>query len=586
MTDTQYRPTIALGPLGNPSEAAIAAAQNLDALRPGAHLDEFEIVRVLGAGGFGIVYLALDQVLLRYVAIKEYLPTALAARGENQVVSVRSTVQAQTFALGLDSFFNEARMLASFDHPSLVKVHRFWKANGTAYMAMQYYPGQTLRDVRSTLTAPPDETWLRAFIDPLLGALEVLHKQAVYHRDIAPDNILLLPDGRPVLLDFGSARRVIGDLTQSLTAVLKPNFSPIEQYADEVHMRQGDWTDLYSLGATTHFMLTGKTPTPAVMRVVRDVLPALSHMHNDFPGVSAQFLAAIDWSLALPVQERPQSVAELRKALDGEFAPPAPTVRHQQISRAASPENDDNAVDARPLDKALTRIEPRAADDFAHTVLTQPTVAAAMPVTGESPPSPMAATRRRAAIVALVTLVLCLSSVGWVALRHSVTAPSANPVPTNLAIAEPGVSVGAKLTGVPGSSGSGPDPGTGPLAYEQVGSEHYIKSASSNVREPVKMEPTGRLYPRRRAVAEESERVAASVPGTTEQPLRSAHVAVVGTGTPLSVARRPDEVCASLNFFARSICLRRQCRSPQWRMDPQCTETRTVEDAQQQRGQL
>jgi len=100
-------------------------------------------------------------------------------------------------------------------------------------MVMPYYPGQTLKEVRRSMRGSPDEAWLRAFVEPLLGALELLHREGVYHRDIAPDNILLLPDGRPVLLDFGSARHVIGDRTQTLTAVLKPNFAPVEQYADE-----------------------------------------------------------------------------------------------------------------------------------------------------------------------------------------------------------------------------------------------------------------------------------------------------------------------------------------------------------------
>ena len=121
------------------------------------------------------------------------------------------------------------------------------------------------------MRAPPDEAWLRAFVEPILDALERLHRAGVFHRDISPDNILLLPNGRPILLDFGSARRVVGRGTQSLTAVLKPNFAPVEQYGDEAGgMPQGPWTDLYALGATVHFMLTGRAPTPAVMRAVRD----------------------------------------------------------------------------------------------------------------------------------------------------------------------------------------------------------------------------------------------------------------------------------------------------------------------------
>ncbi len=179
-----------------------------DALSPGARLDEFEIVRVLGTGGFGIVYLARDHVLLRDVAIKEYMPAALAGRGEGVTVSLRSPGFADTFAKGLESFLSEARLLASFDHRSLVKVHRFWRSNSTAYMAMQYYSGQTLKDARLHMTSAPDEAWLDAFIQALLGVLELLHGQGVYHRDISPDNILLLDDGQagPARFRLGAPR--------------------------------------------------------------------------------------------------------------------------------------------------------------------------------------------------------------------------------------------------------------------------------------------------------------------------------------------------------------------------------------------
>jgi serine/threonine protein kinase len=215
-------------------------------------------------------------------------------------------------------------LLAPFNHPALVRVHRFWKANGTAYMAMQYCPGVTLIDARRAMRAPPDEAWLRAFVEPILDALERLHRAGVFHRDISPDNILLLPNGRPILLDFGSARRAAGAGTKSLTAVLKPNFAPVEQYGDSAGMAQGAWTDLYALGATVHFMLTGEAPTPAVMRVVNDVRTPLA-AGAAFPGVGARFLAAIDWTAAVAPKDRPQSVAALREALgDDAERMPAP----------------------------------------------------------------------------------------------------------------------------------------------------------------------------------------------------------------------------------------------------------------------
>ena len=309
-----------------------------DALTPGTRLGEFEIVRVLGTGGFGIVYLARDHVLLRDVAIKEYMPAALAGRGEGDTVALRSHGFAETFAKGLESFLSEARLLASFDHRSLVKVHRFWRGNGTAYMAMQHYAGQTLKDARLTMTAPPDAEWLHAFIDSLLGVLELLHGEGVYHRDISPDNILLLDDGRPVLLDFGSARRAMADSPQSFTAHLKPQFAPIEQYAEEAGgMQQGPWTDLYALGATLYFVLTGRAPTPSVVRAVRDALPTLAQAGATAPDREARLLATVDWTLALAPEQRPQNVLAVRRALNGEIAPPPPSPRQLGVPAANEP---------------------------------------------------------------------------------------------------------------------------------------------------------------------------------------------------------------------------------------------------------
>ncbi|HMC15114.1 MAG TPA: serine/threonine-protein kinase [Albitalea sp.] len=304
-----------------PANAAVSAADDC-ALAIGTRLGEFEIERVLGAGGFGIVYLALDHTLRRRVAIKEYVPSSLAVRNRGATLSLRSVADAATFAAGLRSFINEARLLASFDHPALVKVHRFWEENGTAYMAMPYYAGRTLKEVRRGMAQPPDEAWMQGFVQPLLGALEVLHAQHVYHRDISPDNIMLLSDGQPLLLDFGSARKVVSDAaTQSLTAILKPHFAPIEQYADITTFPQGPWTDLYALGAVVHFMLKDALPMPAALRAMQDDLPLLAH------DAASRFLAAIDWSLAVHPKDRPDSVATLRRAIGGEIVPPLPSRR-------------------------------------------------------------------------------------------------------------------------------------------------------------------------------------------------------------------------------------------------------------------
>jgi serine/threonine protein kinase len=286
-----------------------------DALPPGTRFGEFEILRVVGVGGFGIVYLAQDHSLEREVALKEYMPASLAARGAGPQITVRSSSFAETYAIGLRSFINEARLLARFDHPSLVKVYRFWEDNATAYMVMPFLQGVTLRDARRGMPHAPDEAWIRSVLTPILSALELLHREGVYHRDIAPDNILLPRDGPPVLLDFGAARRVISDRTQSLTAILKPSYAPIEQYAEMTQLRQGPWTDIYALGAVVHYLLFGAPPAPATARAVQDDGDATET--RIVPGVSPRFLEAMSWMLAIRPNQRPQSGEQLRAVLDG-----------------------------------------------------------------------------------------------------------------------------------------------------------------------------------------------------------------------------------------------------------------------------
>jgi hypothetical protein len=290
------------------------SALSANALPIGTRLHEFEIIDLVGEGGFGIVYLARDCVLERKVALKEYLPSALASRGPGMTVAPTSSGSSETFQIGLRSFVNEGRMLAQFDHPALVKVYRFWEANGTAYMVMPYYQGITLKEALQSAEAPPDEIGLKHLLAQLLDALEVLHRANALHRDIAPDNILMLPDGNPVLLDFGAARRVITDRTQNFTAILKPGYAPLEQYAESPAMKQGPWTDLYALAGVVYFAITGEKPTPAVARTIADPLVPFSQAASG--RYSPQFLAALDRALAVKPDDRPQSVAEFRSLLE------------------------------------------------------------------------------------------------------------------------------------------------------------------------------------------------------------------------------------------------------------------------------
>jgi serine/threonine protein kinase len=299
-----------------------------DALAPHTRLGEFELLRTLGVGGFGIVYLAFDHALERHVAIKEYLPSSLAGRDGGSRISLRSAANADTYAAGLRSFVNEAKLLAQFDHTSLVKVYRFWEANGTAYMVMPFYEGETLKTRRERLQRPADEAWLRSMLGPVMAALDELHAESVFHRDVSPDNILLLETGIPVLLDLGAARRVIHDKTHAPTAILKPSFAPIEQYASVSGLKQGPWTDLYSLGAVVYYCITGMPPAPSAARTVHDEHKPLAQLaptiEREF-GVSysGSFLRAIDWALSVKPDDRPQSIDAMRAALNGRGERPA-----------------------------------------------------------------------------------------------------------------------------------------------------------------------------------------------------------------------------------------------------------------------
>lgn len=323
-------------PLPPPSRAAAAAPddqhtvlmprRDVGSELPRGHvLQEFVVEGLVGVGGYSIVYAARDTRLDRRVALKEYTPAALATRAADGTVVARSPRHQQHFDLGLKGFINEARLLASFDHPSLVKVYRFWAENGTAYLVMPFYQGMTLKKWLASLGAAPSEPWLRQLLDPLLEALAAIHHERCFHRDVAPDNILLLHDRhapsfleqrpRPLLLDFGSARRLIGDATQNLTSILKPGFSPVEQYEGEQSLRQGAWSDVYALCAVLYLAVTGKVPPSSIARHVRDdLVPARQAGAGRY---SPAFLDAIDAGLAVRPEARPQSMAELRRLFDG-----------------------------------------------------------------------------------------------------------------------------------------------------------------------------------------------------------------------------------------------------------------------------
>lgn len=309
---TEFLPTIARS--SGPAEpVGPVMDEEGQALPNGTRLGEFEVVRVIGLGGFGIVYEAWDHSLERTIALKEFMPSNLASR-DHTTVRLRSERHRETFTAGLRSFVNEARSLASFDHPALVKVYRFWEANGTAYMAMPLYKGPTLKkwlqDSRNTV----DEHWVISVLAPLTEALALVHDATLVHRDISPDNIILVePTGKPLLLDFGAARKVISDMSNALTVILKPSYAPVEQYGEIPGLTQGPWTDVYSLAATMHFAMAGKTPPNSVGRIHADTYtPLVQAFEGRF---SERLLRALDHALAVLPKERLASMGAFRQAL-------------------------------------------------------------------------------------------------------------------------------------------------------------------------------------------------------------------------------------------------------------------------------
>jgi len=318
----------------NDSASASPIRQASDnCLAVGTRLADFEITGIVGEGGFGIVYLAFDHSLRRTVAIKEYMPGALAGRGRDQSVVVRSGRHQETFDTGLKSFINEARLLARFDHPALVKVYRFWEENKTGYMAMRYYEGETLKEVVRDQPELINEAWLKAMLKPMLEALETLYRIQILHRDISPDNIMIQKNGDAVLLDFGAARQIIGDMTHALTVILKPGYAPVEQYADDISMTQGPWTDIYALSAVVYFAILKKAPPTSVGRMIKDPIEMLIGEANS--GYSLAFLAAIDKGLAVKPQDRPQSIAEFRALLD--FETPTSSLHMESLPALVAP---------------------------------------------------------------------------------------------------------------------------------------------------------------------------------------------------------------------------------------------------------
>src|SRR5216683_1048246 len=312
------------------------------ALSGGRMIGRYEVVSVLGQGGFGITYRARDSQLGREVAIKEYLPLALAVRQDGTTVLPRSTGAAEDFTWGRERFVAEGRTLASLqDAPAIVRVFDFLEANGTAYIVMQLLHGETLEG-RLKRTGPLKAEEVDRILWPLLDGLEQVHNAGFLHRDIKPANILLDAAGNPTLIDFGASRAAMAGRSTPLTAIFTPGYAAAEQMTSA---KQGPWTDIYGLSATLYHAITGQTPPSAFDRMLDDAYEPLGK--KPLPEFARGLLAGIDTGLAVRASDRPQSIAGWRPILGQAAAPDADAT--MALARTSAPAPP--AVDAPPQAK-------------------------------------------------------------------------------------------------------------------------------------------------------------------------------------------------------------------------------------------
>lgn len=286
----------------------------------------YEVGKALGQGGFGITYIGWDHHLEAPVAIKEFYPGSIVNRDveRNFRVFVNQLEADAAFVRNRERFLKEARTLARLnDVPEIVHIHSLFEENNTAYIVMEYLKGVDLRRYVRMVGGklPPEKTF--AILQPVMTALDRVHRENLVHRDISPDNIMLLPNGRAKLLDFGSAREILDadpdrGLKSSTEAILKHGFAPIEQYQRRGTM--GPWTDVYALTATVYYCLTGCLPPDAPNRVL-DEEPI---RWDRIPGLTARQAKALEQGMAMAPRDRIKSVRELQQALFGLQEQPAP----------------------------------------------------------------------------------------------------------------------------------------------------------------------------------------------------------------------------------------------------------------------
>ena len=304
------------------------ASQANHPLPAGFQLEDYRIEKQISVGGFSIVYLAHDASG-KAVAIKEYLPASLALRSDGQTKPVISQEHLSAFRYGMKCFFEEGRALAKLNHPNVIQVLNFFRANDTVYMVMEYERGRTLQEFIQKHHGHIHEKFIRGVFTRMLNGLREVHTHKLLHLDLKPSNIYLRADNTPVLIDFGAARQTLHSDTPMLKPMYTPGFASPEHYFKRDEL--GPWSDIYSVGASMYSCLAGAAPQASDARMEKDQLqPASVRWEGQY---SDQLLETIDWCLCLNHLYRPQSVFALQKALTEAVDMPA-----QGASKAAEKE--------------------------------------------------------------------------------------------------------------------------------------------------------------------------------------------------------------------------------------------------------
>lgn len=285
-------------------------------LMPDTVVGGYRIERKVAVGGFGVVYMALDDQNQR-VAIKEYLPTSLVTRAPGQATPEVPPEKLSLYRQGLKRFFEEGRSLAQISHPSVVCVMNFFRANETVYMVMNYLDGDSLQDFIITARELKHgkvfhEATIRSLFDEVLRGLRVVHQHKMLHLDIKPANIFITEENKSVLIDFGAAREVLSQDSRFVHPMYTPGFAAPELYRRNVAM--GPWTDIYAIGACIYACMQGYPPSDALQRLERDqVAVALTRLRGIY---SDNLIEIIQWCMALDPLARPQSVFALQRELN------------------------------------------------------------------------------------------------------------------------------------------------------------------------------------------------------------------------------------------------------------------------------